>query len=146
MSAFRHPTFLECILLNLQEISLAGIVARRALTLMAWSLVVLFVGGNSVHADNTPTPIDLKVVGPVEGNLALYNTIKIRVENLAEWAKRPDNKPSALVLYIDGNAFRGLPASVVDNNTKLQFDLKRLPDNEDNRKAWNAVLSRRPKD
>jgi hypothetical protein len=100
---------------------------------------------STTMAQQPPAEIPLKVIG-VEGNVALFHTIKVQVENLDKWVAQPDHDPSKFVLYVDGNAFKGLLPALVENNTMLQFDLKRLPDNKENKDAWTAVLSRRPKD
>jgi len=96
------------------------------------------------RAQEKPQELKLKVLA-VEGDLALYNPIKITVENLQEWVKNPENDYRKFVLYIDGNGFPGLVPDLVDNQTKLRFDIKRVPDNQQNKEAWTAVLSRRPK-
>ncbi len=83
----------------------------------------------------------MKTVG-VEGNLAFYNYIKVRVENLQEWIKNPENDYRKFRLYIDGTEVPGLEPQLVDNNSKLLFDIERDPDNK---AAWTTVLSRRPK-
>jgi hypothetical protein len=103
------------------------------------ALVILIVASTALGEDK---PIQLKTVG-VEGDLALYNYIKVRVENLQEWVKKSDNDFRKFILYIDGIAFPGLEPHLVDNNTKLLFDIKRDPDK--NKAAWTTILSRRPK-
>jgi hypothetical protein len=59
----------------------------------------------------------------------------------------PRNKPSDLVLVLDGRVMKGLTPRGPDTQYKqLAFDLKRLdgdqPDSKANRDAWNALLSR----
>src|SRR5205823_4631297 len=53
---------------------------------------------------------------------------------------------SDFILYIDGNGFKGMKPkpSLVDGD-KLQFDLRRNSDSQDNKEAWTAILSRRPR-
>lgn len=80
----------------------------------------------------------LEVTG-MEGKLALYHTVKIAIANLPQWIAIKDNDPSKLILYIDGNALRGIRGALIENNSKLQFDLKRDPKDKE---AWNALLSR----
>ena len=94
---------------------------------------------SSVEAGNTEAPLEIKTI---DGKLALGQTIKVEVSNLDTWVNPPSHDPSKFILSIDGNLFNGLTPTLVDNNTKLQFDLKRTPESRD---AWNAVLSRRPK-
>lgn len=122
----------------------------RACSLLIIGLVLNIANGASAKVEPTPKP--LKVVGvetnktvvkEVESNqgpkIALYHTVKVHVEELAAWVKEANHDPSKFILYIDGNAFKGLLPALVEDNTKLQFDLKRVPDNKD---AWTAVLSR----
>src|SRR5882762_2385531 len=45
----------------------------------------------------TPTPKVLKVTG----HLALYNTVSVEVENLAEYLKQPGKDPKKFILYLD---------------------------------------------
>ncbi len=97
---------------------------------------------NTASAADINPEIPLMVKG-VEGEFALYHTIKVQVENLEKWVGQPGHDPSKFTLYVDGNAFNGLSPSLIDNNTKLQFDLKRTPESKD---AWTAVLSRGPRD
>jgi hypothetical protein len=77
--------------------------------------------------------------------LALYHTVLIEVDKLPEWINQGCDV-SNFILYIDGNAFPGIKPSPMKNGTQLQFDLLRVPDSDANKKAWTAVLSRRPKD
>jgi hypothetical protein len=122
--------------------------------LFAWVAGLVLVLPFVVNAQDQPEPngqtkpplIELKITKPaVEGKLALYNTIKVPIDGLQEWVKQRDNNHRKLILNIDGNRFVGLEPLLVDDNTKLQFDLKRIAGNQDNKDAWNAVLSRRPK-
>ena len=90
--------------------------------------------------------IENKGVEDSDGNhtLALYDTIKIKVEKLEEWVGKPKHDYLKFILYIDGNALKGITPALVENSTKLQFDLKHIPDSEETYDAWTAVLSRRP--
>jgi hypothetical protein len=85
---------------------------------------------STINAQQTNAEIPLTVKG-VEGDVALLHTIKVQVENLEKWVAQPDHDPSKFVLHVDGNTFKGLPPALVENNTKLQFDLKRIPDNKE---------------
>ena len=115
---------------------------RLHCTAVAIGFILVMTPG--ARAQEKPQELKLKVLA-VEGDLALYNPIKITVENLQEWVKNPENDYRKFVLYIDGNGFPGLVPDLVDNQTKLRFDIKRVPDNQQNKEAWTAVLSRRPK-
>lgn len=127
---------------------------RRAWSLLAIGLMLTIPGIASAAAKPAPKALTItgiesnkKVVKEVESNqgpkIALYHTIKVHVEGLAAWVKEAQHDPSKFILYIDGNAFKGLSPALVDNNTTLQFDLKRVSDNKD---AWTAVLSRGSKE
>jgi hypothetical protein len=94
----------------------------------------------AARAQDKPQEIKLEIKNPVEGDLALYHTIKVPVENLSEWAKQKGNDASKFRLNIDGTRFEGLVPALIENSSKLQFDLKRTADNAH---SWTAVLSRR---
>jgi hypothetical protein len=75
------------------------------------------------------------------------DTLAVTFTNLREWMADPKNKPSELVLVLDGRVMKGLTPRGPDTQYKeLAFDLKRLdgdqPDSKANRDAWNALLSR----
>jgi hypothetical protein len=74
----------------------------------------------ATNAQQTNAQIPLKVKG-VEGDLALFHIIKVQVENLEKWVAQPDNDHSKFILYIDGNAFKGLSPALVENNTQLRI-------------------------
>jgi hypothetical protein len=105
---------------------------------------ILTITISTTMAKQTNAEILLKAKS-VEGDVALYHSVKVQVENLEKWVAQPERDPSKFVLYIDGNAFKGLLPALVENNTKLQFDLKRIPGNKENKDAWMAVLSRKPR-
>jgi len=84
-------------------------------------------------------PTELKFI-KMEGNLELYKTIKIKVANLDNWVKVSGNDYSTLELCIDGNILKGLRPDLIENNTKLRYDLNRTPENKE---AWNAILKRK---
>lgn len=138
----------ECIRTNLKPYRITK--PRLAWSLLAIGLMLTIAGIASAAAEPTPKTLKItgiesnkKVVKEVESNqgpkIALYHTIKVHVEHLDKWVEQKNHDPSKFILYMDGNAFKGLPPALVDNNTKLQFDLKRVSDNKD---AWTAVLSR----
>ena len=83
---------------------------------------------------------DLKVEW-AGGALELRRYIRLKVEKLPEWLKQEGIDLSKLILHIDGLAFNGLQPSLIDSNTLL-FDLKR---NDQNKKSWDTLLSRREK-
>ena len=71
-------------------------------------------------------------------------TVLVDKDSLSQWTKAdPKNDPKKLVLILNGRMLKGVygdPPSAGKEN--FRFDLKRLPDNEENRKAWNTLLSR----
>lgn len=95
---------------------------------------------STASAENGNTEILLTVKG-IEGKLALDHHIEIQVENLEKWVEQKDHDPSKFVLCVDGNALNGLVPTIIDNDSKLRYDLKRTPESRD---AWTAILSRRP--
>lgn len=101
---------------------------------------------NNAHAEDnfemiTKSVIILNVGEKIEGEVAIYNTIKIPIKNLDKWSNQPGNDASRFILHIDGTAFPGLTPSLVNNNKSLQYDLKRTVASQD---AWKTVLSRKP--
>ncbi|MHA2315855.1 MAG: coiled-coil domain-containing protein [Candidatus Hermodarchaeia archaeon] len=103
-------------------------------------IMMLTVISTACAADSN-TEIPLKVKG-VEGEIALSKNIKVQVENLEKWVEDSNHQYSEFILYVDGNALNGLVPTLIDNDTKLRYDLKRTPESKD---AWTAILSRRPK-
>jgi hypothetical protein len=102
------------------------------------ALVLLMLPFSSLQAE----PIVPLYVGEVvKGEVAIYNTIKIPIKNLDEWVQQPQNNYNKFVLKIDGIHFSGLMPTLANNNTHLQFDLKRPLEAKD---AWKALLSRKP--
>ena len=104
--------------------------------LLVIRLMLTLTSPASAEDSNSEVPLTVK---KVEGELALYHTIEVEVENLEKWVEQPGHNPSKFILYVDGNAFNGLPPVLVGNNKKLRFDLKRTSESKD---AWTAVLSR----
>ena len=104
--------------------------------LLVIGLMLTITSPASAEDSNTEVPLTVK---KVEGELAFYHTIEVEIENLEKWVEQPGHDPSKFILYVDGNAFNGLPPVLVDNNKKLRFDLKRTSESKD---AWTAVLSR----
>ena len=93
-----------------------------------------------------PVPVEVadttQSVQGIEGDVALFHTVKLSIKNLEDWVKKNNNDPSRIMLYVDGIPIKGLKPVLVENNTMLQFDLKRIPDNTDNTEAWRAILDR----
>jgi low affinity Fe/Cu permease len=72
----------------------------------------------------------------------LYNTIQVKIDNLARWMQNQNNDPHKFFLYIDSyplKAIRGRPVSPASDD--LLFDLERTSD-EDTQKAWRKILNR----
>ena len=80
--------------------------------------------------------------GSEEAVARLYRaeTIVVTVRNLKEWVARPGNDVSALVLYLDGRAVKGLPVRPqnIEKNL-LEFDLER---NTKTNPTWKVLLAR----
>jgi uncharacterized coiled-coil protein SlyX/effector-binding domain-containing protein len=91
---------------------------------------------------------EIKVTG-VSGQLALYNTISVAVENLSDYLKQPGKVPENFILYIDWRPLKGVNSRLGFLETKegektvlkdvLLFDIKRT---EESKPQWNALLGR----
>jgi hypothetical protein len=85
-----------------------------------------------------------KVIG-VSGNLALFNTVTVKVRNFQELFKQADNDLSKIILHLDGYPLKGINVRRVSDDgpqgDELQYDLKRTDDPVNNR-SWNALLGR----
>ena len=91
----------------------------------------------SPNLSPTPSPTNRPEV-------ALFHTIRVKVEGLPQWLNQNCGAASDFILFIDGNALKDMAPSLV-NADELQFDLRRNSDSQENMHAWMAVLSRRPK-
>ncbi len=109
-------------------------------TLLLLIPMMLTITGKSI-AEQPAAEVPL-IVNKVEGEVSIFKTIKVQVENLEKWVALPNHDPSKFILYIDGNAVKGLQPILVDHHTALQFDLRRISDNKENKDAWTAILSR----
>ena len=72
----------------------------------------------------------------------LYNTIQVKIDNLARWMQNQNNDPHKFFLYIDSyplKALRGRPVGPASDD--LLLDLERTSD-EDTQKAWRKILNR----
>jgi len=84
----------------------------------------------------TPAPIAPPKVIAIEGNLELDDIIRVKVDNLNEWAAK--NDPSKLVPYLNGRAIRGnYPEEINASDNDLHFHLEILPENKS---AWIDLL------
>ncbi|OGP69540.1 MAG: hypothetical protein A2Y80_00945 [Deltaproteobacteria bacterium RBG_13_58_19] len=124
----------------------AHLLTPRIINLVSFCFLLAIgltpVTASTISAADKSPPLEVKSVDG-DGKLALYDTIKITVANLPQWVTITGNDLSKLILYIDGNAFKGIPPALIENNNKLQFHLKRDPKDKE---AWNAVLSRKRDD
>src|ERR1041384_1463198 len=121
----------------------------RIMTLAA----LLFVGPLVIQAD-TPPKVDynnLKVVdvwGINDKNAAradvsngLYNTIVIKIENLAEWAQQDSaNDPSKLNLFLDGNQIN-VNTIKIDRVRESELSYVLFPRNA-TEEGWKELLGR----
>jgi hypothetical protein len=65
----------------------------------------------------------------IEGNLELDDIIRVRIENLAEWAEV--NDPSKLVPYLNGRGIKGnYPEEINASDNEIYFHLEILPQNK----------------
>jgi hypothetical protein len=86
----------------------------------------------------TPTPGNIAPpkVTAVDGNFELDDVIRVKVDNLAEWAEK--NGPSKLIPYLNGRGIHGnYPEEINASDNELYFHLEILPENK---KAWVDLL------
>lgn len=106
---------------------------------------ILFAAAYSQAAEQQEMPLVVKAAkcGDKEAcELGDRITVSVDKDSLSQWTKA-GNDPKKLVLILNGRMLKGVygdPPS--DGKEDFKFDLKRLADNEENRKAWNALLSR----
>jgi hypothetical protein len=128
----------------------ANISYRFSFLLKSCLLLIVFAGITSAQtatptampspsaAVPTPTPVTIappKVIA-IEGNLELDDLIRVRVDNLSEWAEK--NDPSKLVPYLNGRAIRGnYPEEINASDNDLHFHLEIQPENKS---AWIDLL------
>jgi hypothetical protein len=92
----------------------------------------------ATSAAPTPTPVDIRVL-EVSGELALFNTVTVKVDKLAEYLKQPGKDSKKFVLYLDWRPLKGITPRQVDGDNALMFDIERTPDS---RESWNKLLGR----
>jgi hypothetical protein len=81
-------------------------------------------------------PVALPKVTAVEGNLELDDIIRVKVDNLDEWAAK--NDPNKLVPYLNGRGIRGnYPEEINASDNELYFHLEILPANKS---TWIDLL------
>ena len=99
--------------------------------------------GSTEGAKSAPTSTPTSTPTP---EVALFHTIRVKVNGLQDWLGQQCSEYSDFILYVDGNGFKGMKpkVSLVDGD-KLQFDLRRNSDSQENKDAWTAILSRRPR-
>ena len=119
-------------------------IARALLSsfVLVMCMMVTLTGKTIAEQPVAEVPLTVKKVC---GEVSIFKTIKVQVENLEKWVALPNHDPSKFILYIDGNAVKGLQPILVDHHTALQFDLRRISDNKENKDAWTAILSRGPR-
>ncbi len=119
-------------------------IARALLSsfVLVMCMMVTLTGKTIAEQPVAEVPLTVK---KVYGEVSIFKTIKVQVENLEKWVALPNHDPSKFILYIDGNAVKGLQPILVDHHTALQFDLRRISDNKENKDAWTAILSRGPR-
>jgi hypothetical protein len=75
-------------------------------------------------------------VSSIDGHLELDNSVRVRVEHLAEWAANHDL--TKLIPYINGRAIRGnYPEDIQAGNSQVHFHLEINPENKE---VWTDLL------
>lgn len=92
----------------------------------------------SAQAPAVPSATPIKVKA-VMGELGLYNTITIEVENLSKYLEQPGKDAKKFILYLNWRPLKGVNSRLIDGTNKLQFDIRRTSDSKD---EWNALLGR----
>jgi hypothetical protein len=95
-------------------------------------------GGQAATGANDPNALK---VTKVEGKLALFNTIKVTVQNLPALLKEAGNDYSKFVLYLEGYPLKGIAARQSAEANELQFDIRQT-DNDETKARWNSLLGR----
>ncbi|HVG34194.1 MAG TPA: hypothetical protein VM911_13980 [Pyrinomonadaceae bacterium] len=95
-------------------------------------------GGQAATGANDPNALK---VTKVEGKLALFNTIKVTVQNLQALLKEAGNDYSKLVLYLDGYPLKGIDVRQSAEANQLQFDIRQT-DNDETKARWNSLFGR----
>jgi|GEM_PF-1620356 len=97
-------------------------------------------GGGTTTTTGANDPNAVKVT-EVKGKLALFNTIKVTVQNLPSLLKEAGNDYSKLVLYLDGYPLKGIDARQNAEANQLQFDIRQT-DNDETKARWNNLFGR----
>jgi hypothetical protein len=72
----------------------------------------------------------------IDGHLELDNSVRVRVEHLAEWAG--DHDLTKLIPYINGRAIRGnYPEDIQAEHSQVHFHLEITPENKE---VWTDLL------
>lgn len=91
----------------------------------------------SAAPTQTPAP-EPRVTKVVSGHLELDNLIRVRVENLAQWAENEKNDATKLVPFLDGRPITGnYPVEIHPGENHVQFHLQLTPENKD---VWIDLL------
>ena len=93
--------------------------------------------GPSVAPTPTPAPSP-RVTEVVNGHLELDHLIRVRVENLGQWAEKEENDATKLVPFLDGRPITGnYPVEIHEAENHVQFHLQLTPENKD---VWIDLL------
>lgn len=109
---------------------------RTGMIVLAGALVLFNAQSASAKNTEAPSPVSIKVKG-VTGDLQLYKTITVEVENLSGYLKQTGKDAGKFILYLDWRPLKKVNARMMDGTDKLQFDIRRTPDSE---MEWNALL------
>src|SRR5438552_5261972 len=78
---------------------------------------------------------------PDECALGQMMTIGVDAASLEAWKADTANDAAKLVLVLNQRVLKGVTALPPFGSAQLNFELKRNPNDPDNRSAWNALLS-----
>jgi hypothetical protein len=112
---------------------------KANVTALLW---VAALASASWAADVPYVPESITVAGDP---CAINGTLQLNIKNLTKWMEATKKDAAKLVLYLDGVPMRGLKPRVdrpQNDVSVIRFYLDRDPSNEDNRKAWDTLLSR----
>jgi hypothetical protein len=102
-------------------------------------LAAAALGTAARAADTPPGPGQITVTG---NSCALNGTLELKIENLGQWLENAKKDAAKLVLYLQGAPMRGMKPRVdAARDDVIRFYLDRDPSNEENRKAWDTLLS-----
>jgi hypothetical protein len=104
-------------------------------------VAVMRIDGGEIEANKSAVEREADKRTP-DVSAGLYNTICVRVQNLAAWLEDPTHDPNKLFLYLNTYPLTKVTARPVGSGSDdLRFDLLPMED-KDTRENWRRVLSR----